>query len=371
MTQTPTDTTLNTMKEMKINQLTKLDEIGLSTEDLLVAMRPIKKFHVTALSEVETKELPPLLIGEYSGNYVLLGGYHRVESRREREERKLRLAKNPNADGQELKQLLTRALTEVETQEIENRYKQTTMAVVVIRYDNTFEMILAAQEDNLKNGLALEENSRTQMAKWYYLKAQDSFEKGEIAKAPSYRKVADKYGIKGQTLWDSVQKHKKAIAQAIEDAKQKDLTEGTEQPKEVKDEKPEKTLVTNYVSKDVKKDVTKLVKAIVTFISTIEGIQFDETLTTQIVRDINVALTEYNVSEQARGDENDSLDIVDLERLGIWFLASTQVESQKMLTVKLKNVLHPQPKASTEKTTKGKQQKKEGENTKEQEVVAE
>lgn len=352
MTQTALPNVIENIKEMKIEQLTYLEEIGLSEEDLAVAKRETKDYHVTALSEVETKDLFlfPLLIGEYNGAYVLLGGYHRVKSRKERIERNHRLEGKPNADGLELKQLLTRKLTEQETQKIEDGFKQTIMAVTVVRYDNTFDMVLAAQEDNLKNPLGLDEKSRTQMAKWYYLKAEEAYSRNEIEKGPTYRKVADKYGIKGQTLWESIQKHKKSIEKAIEDAKKQDLTEGTEQAQKPQDEKPERAVVTNYVSKDVKKDATKLIKALETFIETIGDIQFDDTLNTQIVRDFNTALTEYNVSEKARGVENDSsLDTVDLERLAIWLLACTQVENQKMVVVKLKNALHPQPKQTVEK----------------------
>jgi hypothetical protein len=327
---------LAAIKELKIKDLTNLEEMRtfLSEEDIKAGMRKIEGYHVTALSEVETKDLPPLLVGYFDGKYILLGGYHRRQSRKEKLEREMKLAKNPDVDGEELATILKAKLSESQLQELEDRYNNTHVPVNVIEIEDAVQLIFAAQEDNLKNGLALQGDSRTMMARWAYLKGEELYLKGLAPKMPTYRKTADKYGIKGQTLFNSVKKWK----EQEEEKKAKEAKEAAvEDGENVVDNEPLEKVET-YDSKKAAKEAVKLFKAITTFVNN-TGQNAHET---QRIADITKGLGDYNKSaeEKKTEEKDDTLDVGDLENLCVWLLASTQPTSKNLVN-RLNNVLHP------------------------------
>lgn len=325
----------SSIKELKINQLTDLEDMHafLAEDDIKMGMRTIDKGHVILLSEVDTKDFPPLLVGAFDGKFVLLGGYHRRASRKEKLEREMKLSKNPNADGEELAKILKSSLNEQQQTELEESYNQLSMPVVVKHFEKSIGLIFASQEDNLKNGLALTASSRTEMARWAWLKGEEAFINGESKKMPSYRRTADKYGIKGQTLFESVKKWKDNQEKKLQKANEKAILEETTGEEIIEENQ-------TYDSKQAIKEASKLIKALVNFIDNTG----QETTDTQRIEDISKAINQYNKKFEGKEDTEDrSMELPDLEKIAVLLLAATQPQN-KNISERIAKVLHPSPK---------------------------
>lgn len=297
-------TTQVTATNVPVNSLIELKSTDIKYANY--AQRVIDVTHATALSYVDTNDLPAIELAhiEEVGD-VIVDGYHRIASRRIRMEREMKLKGHETDTDETQVKVERRNLSPDELQALDAAFNQSTIPAIINVYDTDEAIIEAAFEANEKHGLAANKVTRTNRALFMYHAAIDN----AVDKAPSIRQIAKVAGISHVALWEALKKEKKAL----EESK---IIASNEAPSQ------EEIDVEN-----IGKAASKLVKAVIGFDEAIVSIEG------KVLQAYQLHLTIEDEDKEA------------MEYIGTLLILASQMETGKLsdtkLLQRLEKALHP------------------------------